>query len=182
MQTFFGKPVRRKIFDHDLFETSIEDRYIIITSSYGHILDLVKNEAFYGVVVNESIIPIYKSIEGKESIIESLRKVSLEAEQVLIATDPDTEGEKIGWDINEILKPYVKDIKRMEFHEVTKKAVIKALKEPRDFDFNLIRAQIVRRIADRWVGFEFSQLLQKKFWQTDSFSWKSSDSCFRLDN
>lgn len=160
---FFGKPVKRKIFDHDLFETSIEDRYIIITSSYGHILDLVKNEAFYGVVVNESIIPIYKSIEGKESIIESLRKVSLEAEQVLIATDPDTEGEKIGWDINEILKPYVKDIKRMEFHEVTKKAVIKALKEPRDFDFNLIRAQIVRRIADRWVGFEFSQLLQKNF-------------------
>ncbi len=51
----------------------------------------------------------------------------------------------------------------MEFHEVTKKAVIKALKEPRDFDLNLVKAQIVRRIADRWVGFEFSQLLQKNF-------------------
>ncbi|WP_353684667.1 reverse gyrase [Thermodesulfovibrio sp. 3907-1M] len=160
---FFGKPVKRKIFDHDIFETSIEDRYIMLTSSYGHILDLIKNEAFYGVLVNKNIIPIYETIEDKDSIIKSIRKIAVEAEQVLIATDPDTEGEKIGWDIHEILKPYVKDIKRMEFHEVTKKAVIKALKEPRDFDLNLVKAQIVRRIADRWIGFEFSQLLQKNF-------------------
>ncbi|MEO0255631.1 MAG: reverse gyrase, partial [candidate division WOR-3 bacterium] len=80
-----------------------------------------------------------------------------------IATDPDTEGEKIGWDIMEILKPVSKNIKRMEFHEVTKRAILKAIKEPRDFDLNLVRAQIVRRIADRWVGFEFSQLLQTSF-------------------
>ncbi|MGB9711403.1 MAG: reverse gyrase [Thermodesulfovibrio sp.] len=160
---FFGKPVRRKVFDHDIFETSIEDRYIMITSSYGHILDLVKNEAFYGVLVDKEIVPIYEAIEGKEPIIKSIRKIAIEAEQILIATDPDTEGEKISWDIHEILKPYVSDIKRMEFHEVTKKAIIRALKEPRDFNLNLVKAQVVRRIADRWVGFEFSQLLQKNF-------------------
>lgn len=160
---FFGKPVRRKVFNHDIFETSIEDRYLMITSCYGHILDLVKNEAFYGVFVNGNIIPIYEPLEGKHLIINSIRKVAIETEQILIATDPDTEGEKIGWDIYEILKPYVKDIKRMEFHEITKKAVIKSLRQPRDFDLDLVKAQIVRRIADRWVGFEFSQLLQKDF-------------------
>jgi len=89
--------------------------------------------------------------------------MSLEAMQVLIATDPDTEGEKIGWDLMELLKPYVKDIKRMEFHEVTKKAIVKAIKEPRDFNTNLVKAQVVRRVADRWVGFEFSRFLQQAF-------------------
>lgn len=160
---FFGKPIRRKIMGHDIYETSTQDKYLMITSSFGHIVDLTKKEAFYGVVVNQDIVPVYETIEGKESIINSLRKVATEVEQVLIATDPDTEGEKIGWDICGVVKPYVKDIKRMEFHEVTKRAIINALAQPRDFDLNLIKAQVVRRVADRWVGFEFSQLLQKTF-------------------
>ena len=160
---FFGKVVRRRIGQHEVLETSMEDRYIMITSSLGHILDLNKEEGFYGVYVNGDIVPVYESIEGKEELIKSIRRMSLEAMQVLIATDPDTEGEKIGWDLMELLRPYVKDIKRMEFHEVTKKAIIKAIKEPRDFNINLVKAQVVRRVADRWVGFEFSRFLQQAF-------------------
>lgn len=160
---FFGKVVKRRIGQHEVLETSLEDRYLMITSSYGHVLDLNKEAGFHGVYVNSEIVPVYESIEGKEEIIKSIRRMSLEAMQVLVATDPDTEGEKIGWDIMELLKPYVKDIRRMEFHEVTKKAIIKAIKEPRDFNINLVKAQIVRRVADRWIGFEFSQFLQQAF-------------------
>ncbi|MEO0090550.1 MAG: reverse gyrase [candidate division WOR-3 bacterium] len=160
---FFGKPIRRRIGEYDIYEISLEDRYLMITASFGHILDLTTNEGYYGVILNGEIIPIYEPIEGKEEIIKTLRKAALEVEQVLIATDPDTEGEKIGWDIKEILKPYIDDIKRMEFHEITKKAIIKAIKEPRDFDLNLIKAQILRRISDRWIGFEFSQFLHRAF-------------------
>lgn len=160
---FFGKPIRRKIEDHEVYETSIDDKYLMITASYGHILDLAKSIAFHGVIVKKNIIPVYEPIEGKDKIIKGLKKIAFENIQVLIATDPDTEGEKIGWDIYNILKPIVEDIKRMEFHEVTKRAIYNAIKNPRDFSEDLVKAQILRRIADRWIGFEFSQLLQKAF-------------------
>jgi reverse gyrase len=160
---FFGKPIRRRIGEYDVYETALEDRYLMITASFGHILDLAKEGGYYGVLLNSEIIPIYEPIEGKEGIINTLKKAANEADQVLIATDPDTEGEKIGWDIKQLLTPYIKDIRRMEFHEVTKRAIVKAIREPRDFDLNLIKAQILRRISDRWVGFEFSQFLHRAF-------------------
>ncbi|RTZ68583.1 MAG: reverse gyrase, partial [Aquificaceae bacterium] len=75
----------------------------------------------------------------------------------------NTEGEKIAWDLYEILKPYNPNIRRMEFHEVTKRAIINAINNPRRLDENLVSAQMVRRIADRWVGFELSRLLQEHF-------------------
>ncbi|MCM8772234.1 MAG: reverse gyrase [Candidatus Omnitrophica bacterium] len=160
---FFGKPIRRRVGEHEVYEICIEDRYLMITSSFGHILDLTTKEGFHGVFVNGEVIPVYEPIEGKEDIIEVLRKSAFEVEQVLVATDPDTEGEKIGWDIKEILKPYIDDIRRMEFHEVTKKAIVNSIKNPRDFNLDLVKAQILRRIADRWIGFEFSHLLFKVF-------------------
>ncbi len=160
---FFGKAVRRRVGDHELMETSAEDRYIMITASLGHVLDLNKEEGFHGVYMDGKPVPVYEAIEGKERIIESLRRMAMEAQEVLIATDPDTEGEKIGWDIALLLKAYNSNIRRMEFHEVTKKAIRKAIRESRDFDLNLVKAQILRRVADRWVGFEFSKLLQKAF-------------------
>ncbi len=160
---FFGKAVRRRVGDHELMETSAEDRYIMITASLGHVLDLNKEEGFYGVYMDGKPVPVYEAIEGKERIIESLRRMAMEAQEVLIATDPDTEGEKIGWDIAGMLKAYNSNIRRMEFHEVTKKAIRKAIRESRDFDLNLVKAQILRRVADRWVGFEFSKLLQNAF-------------------
>ncbi|MDI6851902.1 MAG: reverse gyrase [bacterium] len=160
---FFGKPIRRKIHNHDILETSLDDKYLMITASFGHILDLNEKEGYYGVYVDGEIKPVYEPIEGKEEIINGLRSASLESFEVYVATDPDTEGEKIGWDVRLLLMPYVKSIKRMEFHEVTKKAIINAIRNPRDFDEDLVKAQIVRRVADRWVGFEYSQLLQKAF-------------------
>ncbi|WPM32091.1 reverse gyrase [Hydrogenobacter sp. T-2] len=160
---FFGKAVKRRVGDHELMETSAEDRYIMITASLGHVLDLNKEEGFHGVYMDGKPVPVYEAIEGKERIIESLRRMAMEAQEVLIATDPDTEGEKIGWDIALLLRAYNSNIRRMEFHEVTKKAIRKAIRESRDFDLNLVKAQILRRVADRWVGFEFSKLLQKAF-------------------
>ena len=161
---FFGKAIRRKIGEHELLETSVGDRYLMISASLGHILDLTtKENGYYGVLINGSIVPVYEPIPGKERIIESLKRMAQESFEVLIATDPDTEGEKIGWDIRELLRPFVNNIKRMEFHEVTKKAILNAIKAPRDFNENLVKAQIVRRVADRWVGFEFSQLLWGAF-------------------
>ncbi len=160
---FFGKAIRRRVGNHEVLETSVEDRYLMITSSFGHVLDLAKDVGFHGVYINDSLVPAYAVIEGKREIVDSLRKLASEASEILIATDPDTEGEKIGWDLMELLKPYTKNIRRMEFHEVTKKAIIKALKEPRDFNINLVKSQIVRRVSDRWVGFEFSRSLQQAF-------------------
>ncbi len=75
----------------------------------------------------------------------------------------NTEGEKIAWDLYEVIKPYNPNIKRMEFHEVTKRAIVEAINNPREMDLNLVEAQMVRRIADRWVGFELSRLLQEHF-------------------
>jgi len=75
----------------------------------------------------------------------------------------NTEGEKIAWDLYEVIKPYNPNIKRMEFHEVTKRAIINAIENPRKIDENLVKAQIVRRIADRWVGFQLSKLIQEHF-------------------
>lgn len=161
---FFGKPVRRKINQTEVLETSTEGRYLMITASLGHVLDLVKNIAYHGVIVeDQKIIPIYETIEGKEETVENLRRLAIENMEILLGTDPDAEGEKISWDLQDLLKPILKNIKRIEFHEVTKKAITKAINDPRDINENLVKAQIVRRVADRWVGFEYSQLLQKEF-------------------
>ena len=161
---FFGKPIRRRISNHEVLENSTENRYFLITASLGHLFDLVKNEGYHGIKLNDkNIIPVYEVIDGKEEIVKSIKQISLETAEILIATDPDTEGEKISWDLNNLLKPLVKNIKRMEFHEVTKKAIMHAIKEPREFNLNLVKAQIVRRISDRWIGFEASQILQRFF-------------------
>ena len=161
---FFGKPVIRRIKGHEIMEVVVGDTYLMITASAGHILDLKKEGGFYGVILSDgNFIPMYEVIEGKESIIEGLRAIAMEADEIYIATDPDTEGEKIGWDVGNILMPYVYNVKRMEFHEVTRRAIINAIKNPRNFDENLVKAQVVRRISDRWVGFEVSRILQDTF-------------------
>ncbi len=161
---FFGKPVSRRFGDFEVLEISAGDFYIMITSSLGHILDLAKEGGFHGVFVeNGDFLPVYEVIENKEGTIKGLRLVAQEVESAYVATDPDTEGEKIGWDVGAILSPFVPRIKRIEFHEVTRKAISRALESPRDFDENLVKAQIVRRVADRWVGFEVSRILQSTF-------------------
>ncbi|RLJ70550.1 reverse gyrase [Hydrogenivirga caldilitoris] len=160
---FFGKPISRRFGDFEVLEIAAGDLYLMITSSLGHILDLTKEEGFHGVIVDGDFTPIYEVIEGKDKTVEGLRLIAEEVESAYVATDPDTEGEKIGWDVGALLTPFVKEIRRVEFHEVTRRAIGQALKNPRDFNENLVKAQVVRRISDRWIGFEVSRILQSTF-------------------
>ncbi len=131
----------------------------------------------------KSACPICGSeeIADKKDVIEALRDVSLEVDEVLIGTDPDTEGEKIAFDIANVLKPYAESIRRVEFHEVTRKAIINAVKNPREIDLNLVKAQMVRRIEDRWLGFSLSKNLQTEFWRSfcDEVKGRPEDSPLR---
>ncbi len=98
--------------------------------------------------------------------VDTIRGLALEVDEVLIGTDPDTEGEKIAWDLAVLLQPYTRNIRRVEFHEVTRRAILEALRNPRNLNTNLVEAQMLRRIEDRWIGFTLSPLLWYKFWPT----------------
>ena len=91
------------------------------------------------------------------NMIETLRLLASEVDVVAIGTDPDIEGEKIAWDLYMLLKPFARKIVRVEFHEVTRRAIEEALKNPRTIDTKMVRAQIARRIEDRWIGFLLSE-------------------------
>jgi len=161
---FFGKPVRREIAGVEVYETAAFDRYLMITASLGHIVDLVTNVGIYGVLeTRHGFVPVYEPISGKKKIIEGIESASFESFEVMIATDPDTEGEKIAWDLYLLLRPFTPNLWRMEFHEVTRSAFTEALLSPRRLNYNLVKAQVVRRIADRWVGFYYSEKLQSRF-------------------
>lgn len=105
-----------------------------------------------------------RNIRDSRTTISDLRRLAWESDLVLIGTDPDTEGEKIGWDVALLLKPYSRTIRRLEFHEVTRKAIMEAIRKLRDFNQYLVDAQIVRRVEDRWIGFTLSPLLWCHFW------------------
>jgi len=100
-------------------------------------------------------------ITDKTKTIDALRKLALEVDEILIGTDPDTEGEKIAWDIYLALRPYNPNIKRAEFHEVTRRAILQAINNPRPFNVNLVESQIVRRIEDRWIGFKLTEKVKQ---------------------
>lgn len=114
-----------------------------------------------------NICPICGStkIKDKEDILDSLKKLAVEVDEILIGTDPDVEGEKIAWDLYLSLRPFNPNIRRAEFHEVTRKAIMEAINNPRQFSFELLQSQIVRRIEDRWIGFSLSAKLQTDFWK-----------------
>ncbi len=105
-----------------------------------------------------------KRIRNSLETVEDIRRVAWEVDTVLIGTDPDMEGEKIGWDIANLIGPYSRSIKRVEFHEITKKAILDAIENPREFDLKLVDAQVVRRVDDRWIGYTLSPLLWCHFW------------------
>ncbi|MEZ0319554.1 MAG: reverse gyrase [Pyrobaculum sp.] len=96
-------------------------------------------------------------------VLTSIRNLAVEVDEVLLGTDPDSEGEKIAFDLFLGLRPYVSQIKRVEFHEVTRRAILNALANPRDVNYSLVKAQIVRRVEDRWLGFGLSKILQSTF-------------------
>lgn len=188
ISNFFGKPSVRHLGPITVYEVGTGDKILNIVASGGHVYDLSVSQGFHGVLFEGgAFIPVYATIkrcrrcgeqfvEGDScpqcgsrdywdtvNVVEALRSIAHEFDVVLLGTDPDTEGEKISWDIYCTLSPYAKSIKRVEFHEVTKSAVLNAIKNPREIDLSLVEAQIVRRIEDRWIGFELSQQLWKQF-------------------
>ena len=132
----------------------------MIASSMGHVIDLPKSRI--AVDVDNDFKPDYITIRGKAKLINDLKKKALAAKNVLLATDPDREGEAISWHLSNVLKDKNSDIKRIEFNEITEEAIKEAVKNARDINMDLVNAQQARRILDRLVGYYLSPILWKK--------------------
>ncbi|XOU94000.1 MAG: type I DNA topoisomerase [Candidatus Kerfeldbacteria bacterium] len=134
-----------------------------VKASVGHVRDLPKSNK-KAIDIEGGFIPHYEISPKKQDIVDELRKLAKKSDEVLLATDPDREGEAIAWHIAEILKEanYKKEIKRVEFHEITKAAIDEAVSHPKEIDQNLRIAQEARRVLDRLVGYDLSGLIWKK--------------------
>lgn len=131
-----------------------------VESSYGHIADLPSKEI--GVDVENGFKPKYEVSPDKKALVSKLKTLSKNAEMVWLASDEDREGEAISWHLAEELKLDSKKTKRIVFHEITKSAILKAIENPREIDYNLVNAQQARRVLDRLVGYELSPVLWRK--------------------
>lgn len=132
----------------------------IVTASMGHLRDLPKSQ--FGVNVDKNYQPMYINISGKGDLIKKLKQQAQGADNVLLATDPDREGEAIAWHLAHILNLDTQKPCRVEFNEITKAAIIEAIKHPRKIDISRVDAQQTRRILDRIVGYKLSPLLWSK--------------------
>src|SRR5258707_213094 len=124
----------------------------------GHVRDLPGNEL--AVDVDAGFKPHYQVVESRKKTIGELRTASKNESGVILASDPDREGEAIAWPLSEVLK--LKSPKRIEFHEITAEAVRRALESPREIDMRLVNAQQARRVVDRLVGYRLSPFLWSK--------------------
>jgi DNA topoisomerase-1 len=131
-----------------------------VESSYGHIADLPSKEI--GVDVENGFKPKYEVSTDKKALVTKLRGLSKKAEMVWLASDEDREGEAISWHLAEELNLDKSKTKRIVFHEITKNAILKAIDNPREIDYNLVNAQQARRVLDRLVGYELSPVLWRK--------------------
>jgi DNA topoisomerase-1 len=131
-----------------------------VESSFGHIADLPSKEL--GVNVDGDFKPKYIVSTDKKSVVKKLKDLAKKAETVWLASDEDREGEAIAWHLAEQLKLKAENTKRIVFHEITKKAILKAVETPRDINYNLVNAQQARRVLDRLVGYELSPVLWRK--------------------
>ncbi|NLI11943.1 type I DNA topoisomerase [Pelotomaculum propionicicum] len=132
----------------------------MVKASMGHVRDLPKSQ--FGVDVKNGFKPKYITIRGKGETIKDLKTAVKKADQVLIASDPDREGEAIAWHLQNLLEISGDQPCRIEFNEITKQAIQKAARQPRLIDFNRVNAQQARRILDRLVGYNLSPLLWRK--------------------
>ena len=132
----------------------------LIKSSFGHIRDLAKKNL--GIDIENSYKPEYIVSPDKKKIVDELKKLAKGAKTVWLASDEDREGEAISWHLYEVLGLKPEKTRRIVFHEITKDAILNAIKNPRFIDTNLVNAQQARRVLDRLVGFELSPLLWKK--------------------
>ena len=130
-----------------------------VQASVGHVRDLPSSSL--GVDEANDFAPHYEVIENKKSVVSELRAAAAKADTVYLAPDPDREGEAIAWHVAELIRDKAKDIKRIQFNEITAKAVKDALEHPRDLNVNLFDAQQARRVLDRLVGYKISPLLWK---------------------
>lgn len=131
-----------------------------VESSFGHIADLPSKEI--GIDVEGDFMPKYIVSSDKKAIVKKLKDLAKKADTVWLASDEDREGEAIAWHLFEQLKLKDTNTKRIVFHEITKKAILKAVENPRSIDYNLVNAQQARRVLDRLVGYELSPVLWRK--------------------
>lgn len=131
----------------------------MVTASVGHVRDLPANSL--GVDEADGFKPHYEIIDKKRNVVNELRQAASKAETVYLAPDPDREGEAIAWHVAELIRDKAHNIKRIQFNEITERAVREALAHPRELDADLFDAQQARRVLDRLVGYKISPLLWK---------------------
>lgn len=187
--SFWGRPSQRRLGRITIYEIPTEDRLLMVTASLGHVFNLSRRRGIFGILAEDGrYLPVFDTIKrclptgeelvdpeevrercpggevrDKGEILSALARVAFSADEVFIGSDPDAEGEKIAYDLLITLRPYQSNIRRLEFHEVTPRALREALAHPRDFNLPRVRAQLARRVADRWVGFALSRYLWKVF-------------------
>jgi len=134
-----------------------------VTASVGHIRDLPKSNKI-AIDIEGGFIPHYEISKGKEQVVADIKKLAKKADEVLLATDPDREGEAIAWHLAELIRDskFKAPIRRVVYHEITKEAIEEALNNPREIDQDLRKAQEARRVLDRLVGYDLSGLIWKK--------------------
>ncbi len=152
-------PAKAKTISKYLKDIPGDNTHFEVVASVGHVRDLPKNNK-KAIDIEGGFIPHYEISKGKESVVSDIARLSKKADEVLLATDPDREGEAIAWHIAEAVK--LKKPQRVVFHEITKDAIIEALNHPRSIDQNLRKAQEARRVLDRLVGYDLSGLIWKK--------------------
>ena len=164
MQKFFGmsrnlviveSPAKKKIIQGYLGSD------FVVESSIGHIRDLPKKGGM-SIDIENGFKPKYEISEDKKKVVNQLKEAVKKVDTVWLATDEDREGEAIAWHLTEALKLNPENTKRIVFHEITKKAILHAVDNPRTLNQNLVNAQQARRVLDRLVGFEVSPVLWKK--------------------
>jgi DNA topoisomerase I len=131
-----------------------------VESSYGHIADLPSKEL--GIDIEGDFLPKYIVSDDKIALVDRLKKLAKKADTIWLASDEDREGEAIAWHLKEQLELKDVNTKRIVFHEITKNAILKAVENPRDIDYNMVNAQQARRVLDRLVGYELSPVLWRK--------------------
>lgn len=131
-----------------------------VMSSYGHIRDLRKKD--FSIDIDNDYSPVYEIPAEKKELVRQLKMAASEAEMVWLASDEDREGEAIAWHLYEVLGLKPENTRRIVFHEITKPAILEAIRNPRGIDINRVNAQQARRVLDRMVGFELSPVLWRK--------------------
>ncbi len=134
-----------------------------VVASLGHVRDLATSgKGGLGVNVEKDFLPTYVINKEKRKVVSQLEKEKKLADEVILATDPDREGEAIAWHLSQLLKLNPETTKRLEFHEITRTSIEDAINNPGKIDLNLVASQETRRILDRIIGFKLSSLLQRK--------------------